>query len=155
VDAQAFLHIAKAQTEVTICGGSARNRALLSSRVQPVHGMRLIQSRINTGDAHLVDLASGDVVQLVRTLPCHGTARWYGRQREGVGGNRKESDHPLLCGGVVQLVRTPACHAGGRGFESRRSRHTIPNSLARRATIPSHISRIGTTRRSSDALGEL
>jgi hypothetical protein len=25
-------------------------------------------------------------------LPCHGTAKWYGREREGVGGNRKESD---------------------------------------------------------------
>jgi hypothetical protein len=28
------------------------------------------------------------------TLPCHGTARRYGRQLEGVEGNRKESDDP-------------------------------------------------------------
>ena len=29
-----------------------------------------------------------------RVLLCHGRARWYGREREGVGGNRKESDNP-------------------------------------------------------------
>jgi hypothetical protein len=34
--------------------------------------MQVVQSRINTGDsAYIVDLASGDVVQLVRTLPRH------------------------------------------------------------------------------------
>ena len=34
--------------------------------------MQMVQRRINTlVIAHLVDLASGDVVQLVRTLPCH------------------------------------------------------------------------------------
>jgi len=32
------------------------------------------------------------VVQLVRTPACHGTARRYGREGEGIGGNRKESD---------------------------------------------------------------
>ena len=37
-----------------------------------MHDMQIVQSRINTGISHLVDLASGDVVQLVRTLPCHG-----------------------------------------------------------------------------------
>jgi hypothetical protein len=25
-------------------------------------------------------------------LPCHGTARWYGREGEGIGGDPKESD---------------------------------------------------------------
>src|SRR5580658_2985167 len=31
--------------------------------------------------AHLVDLASGDVVQLVRTLPCHGRGRGFESRR--------------------------------------------------------------------------
>ena len=30
-------------------GGSDRNRALLGNRVQPVHDMQIVQSRINTG----------------------------------------------------------------------------------------------------------
>ena len=33
--------------------------------------MQSVQRRIDTGDAHLVDLARGDVVQLVRTLLSH------------------------------------------------------------------------------------
>ncbi len=52
--AQAFLHIAKAQSEATICrrfvGGSARNGALLGDPGQPVRDMQIVQSRINTGD---------------------------------------------------------------------------------------------------------
>jgi hypothetical protein len=52
--AQAFLHIAKAQSEATICrrfvGGSARNGALLGNPGQPVRDMQIVQSRINTGD---------------------------------------------------------------------------------------------------------
>ncbi len=52
--AQASLHIAKAQREAKICrrfvGGSARNRAVLGNPGQPVHGMQIVQSRINTGD---------------------------------------------------------------------------------------------------------
>ena len=52
--AQAFLHVAKAQSEATICrrfvGGSARNRAVLGNPGQPVHDMQSVQSRINTGD---------------------------------------------------------------------------------------------------------
>jgi hypothetical protein len=32
------------------------------------------------------------------TLPCHGTFEWYGREREGVGGNRKESDNLIMRG---------------------------------------------------------
>ena len=32
-------------------------------------------------------------INSISLLPCHGTARWYGRVREGVGGNRKESDN--------------------------------------------------------------
>jgi hypothetical protein len=31
-------------------------------------------------------------------LRCHGTAKWYGRERDGVGGNRKESDNPYYAG---------------------------------------------------------
>jgi len=31
-------------------GGSDRNRALLGNRVQPVHDIQIVQSRINTGD---------------------------------------------------------------------------------------------------------
>jgi hypothetical protein len=34
----------------------------------------------------------------------------------------------IQCGGAVQLVRTPIRHAGGRGFDSRRSRHSIANA---------------------------
>ena len=41
------------------------------------------------------------------TLPCHGTARWYGREGDGIGGKPKESDDRKHAGGVVQLVRTP------------------------------------------------
>ena len=52
--AQASLHIAKAQSEGKICrrfvGGSARKRAVLVNPGQPVHGMQIVQSRINTGD---------------------------------------------------------------------------------------------------------
>lgn len=52
--AQAFLRIAKAQSGASNCrrfvGGSARNRAVLGNPGQPVHGMQLVQSRINTGD---------------------------------------------------------------------------------------------------------
>jgi hypothetical protein len=52
--AQASLHIAKAHSEAKICrrfvGGSARNRAHLGNPGQPVHGMQIVQSRINTGD---------------------------------------------------------------------------------------------------------
>jgi hypothetical protein len=69
-------------------------------------------------------LVPGDVVQLVRTLPCHGTFGQFPTQL-GSGGNGREQSGKSganTCGGVVQLVRTPACHAGGRGFESRRSR---------------------------------
>ena len=44
--------------------------------------MQVVQSRINTGDsAYIVDLASGDVVQLVRTLPCHGRGREFESRR--------------------------------------------------------------------------
>jgi hypothetical protein len=52
--AQASLHIAEAQSEAKICrrfvGGSARNRAVLGKPGQPVHGMQIVQSRINIGD---------------------------------------------------------------------------------------------------------
>ncbi len=39
------------------------------------------QRSINPAIAHLVDLASGDVVQLVRTLPCHGRGRGFESRR--------------------------------------------------------------------------
>ena len=45
-------------------------------------------------------------ISYLSLLPCHGKARWYGREGESIGGNRKESDDCQICGGVVQLVRT-------------------------------------------------
>ena len=33
-------------------------------------------------------------ISYISSLPCHSRARWYGREREDVGGNRKESDNP-------------------------------------------------------------
>jgi hypothetical protein len=38
-------------------------------------------SRITQAIAHIIDLASGDVVQLVRTLPCHGRGRGFESRR--------------------------------------------------------------------------
>jgi len=63
--------------------------------------------RFNSGDVKgtITDtaryhFASNDVrrhrlisVSYISLLPCHGTARWHGRGREGVGGNRKEPDN--------------------------------------------------------------
>ncbi len=63
-------------------------------------------------------LSCGEILNQLnfeKPLPCHGTAKRCGKGREGIGGNRTESERSLICEGVVQLVRTPACHAGGRG----------------------------------------
>jgi len=37
-------------------------------------------------------------ISYISLLPCHGTVRGYRREREGVGGNRKESDDPYYAG---------------------------------------------------------
>ena len=75
--AQAFLRIAKAQSEATICrrfvGGSAKNRALLSNPGNRCTVCNSCRAAYTLAIAHLVDLASGDVVQLVRTLPSNRT----------------------------------------------------------------------------------
>ena len=33
-----------------------------------------------------------------RTLPCHSTVGWYGREQDGIGGNRKELDDRSYAG---------------------------------------------------------
>jgi len=37
-------------------------------------------------------------ISYISLLPCHGTAKWYGREQDGVGGSRKESDNPYYAG---------------------------------------------------------
>src|SRR5579872_1717014 len=58
-----------AQEVVGGLGGSAGNCALWATE------------RKTLAIAHHVDLASGDVVQLVRTLPCHGRGRGFESRR--------------------------------------------------------------------------
>ena len=50
-------------------GGLGRIRIIPGHLGRSVQHMQIVQSRINMVISHLVDLASGDVVQLVRTLP--------------------------------------------------------------------------------------
>ena len=51
---QVVLHMAQVQEQAEIWrrfgGGSDRNRALLSNRVNSMHNMQSVQGRINTGD---------------------------------------------------------------------------------------------------------
>jgi hypothetical protein len=51
---QSVLHITRMQGSAEIWrrfgGGSDRNRALLSNRVNSMHNMQSVQDRINTGD---------------------------------------------------------------------------------------------------------
>src|SRR5215469_12682475 len=37
-------------------------------------------------------------ISYISQILCHSTAGWYGMEREGVGGNRKESDTPCYAG---------------------------------------------------------
>ena len=54
---QVDLHMAQVQGEAEIWwrfgGGSDRNRALLCNAGSSMHGMQIVQSRINTGDCAL------------------------------------------------------------------------------------------------------
>jgi hypothetical protein len=46
-------------------------------------------------------LSCGEILNQLKfekPLPCHGTARGYGREREGVGENWKELDNPHYAG---------------------------------------------------------
>jgi hypothetical protein len=52
---------------------------------------RIIAQEINLPLSSWFELEEG-------TLLCHGRARRYGREREGVGGNRRESDDPYYAG---------------------------------------------------------
>jgi hypothetical protein len=74
-----------------------------------------------------VDLASGDVVQLVRTLPCHRLpTQSIGYSLFSSQSTPLARQFSLTFGtGCFTQIRTPACHAGGRGFESRRSRQVF------------------------------
>jgi hypothetical protein len=60
-------------------------------------------------DFNSISMVLCKFVSTPAVTPCHGTSGGYGRDREGVGGNRKEKEsdthYSLLCGGIVQLGR--------------------------------------------------
>src|ERR1035437_4219018 len=110
---------------------------------------KLAKTLSSKGSRQIVDLASGDVVQLVRTLPCHG------RGREFESGRPRHSFEPLTrnpfgafpvhfedwahfsegrqeIAGVFASAQAPSAMAGTRSVDSdKTSRLSLVGSCSR------------------------
>src|SRR4029077_13706103 len=82
-------------------------------------------------------LSCGEVLNQLKfekPLPCHGTARWYSMEGEGIRREPEGIRQSLLCRGVVQLVRTPVTQeaAGSSPVAPANSSNRRPVCLSKR-----------------------
>ena len=70
------------RTPKEFIGGYAGNNHHFGRSTQRVRHMQILQmSAIGAGFGEVLNFQSGDVVQLVRTLPCHGRGRGFESRR--------------------------------------------------------------------------